>query len=109
MALNGALGASVIDFTTGSMLAAEGFVPAERPLGAEISVLTQAAMRAAALSAQGKPQQVDDVVITTTDAYFLLRPTTQSHLLYVCLDRATGNLAVAQRLVREIAADLTAR
>jgi hypothetical protein len=110
MAIPGALGASVIDYPSGSMIGTAGRGPGrhDEADGGDAAHLISATMRTAAFASAGKPQRVEDIVITAGNGYHLLHPLAHGSdgrlVLYMWLDRAVGNLAVTQRRLNSIAA-----
>jgi hypothetical protein len=114
MAIPGAIGASVVDYTTGFSLGWAGRAPtgdADASASGAAGVLHAATVQAPFASTL-PDDPVEDVIITTGAGYHLLRliPTVFDSrlLLYVWLDRDDGNLAVARRRVRMLADDLVA-
>jgi hypothetical protein len=113
MALHGVLGASIIDYASGSTIGAAGRGPAGYPgsYGAGVSSMMHTTMQAAALATVGQPAQVEEIVITAGNGFHLLHPLVTDAqtrmMLYVWLDRTAGNLAVTQRHVNSIAAQFS--
>lgn len=114
MTIPGAIGASVVDYTTGFALAWAGNAPTGDPdaSAAGSSDVIHAAVNRAPFASTRPNDLVEDVVITTHGGYHLLRMIRTDFdsrlLLYVWLDRHEGNLAVAQRRIRILADDLVA-
>ncbi|GAA3272531.1 MULTISPECIES: hypothetical protein [Dactylosporangium] len=116
MSIKGALGASLIDYTTGQTLGLEGgqehIAPHADPTAAALGTASviHAAMQTAAYAPAIPGDTVEDVIISTSAAYHLIRPVRTSFdsrlVLYVWLDRNEGNLAIARRRVRSLADDL---
>ncbi|GAA2578687.1 hypothetical protein GCM10010399_05540 [Dactylosporangium fulvum] len=116
MTIRGAIGASLIDYTTGQTLGLEGgrgdVAPHADPSAAALGTASviHAAMQTAAYAPAMPGDAVEDVIISTSAAYHLIRPVRTSFdsrlVLYVWLDRAEGNLAIARRRVRSLADDL---
>jgi hypothetical protein len=114
MAIPGAVGASIVDYTTGFPLATSGAAPNadhEAAAAGTADVVQAATSRSLFVSAL-PDDLLEDLIITTAAGYHLLRmvPTDfDSRLvLYVWLDRVHGNLAVARRRMQSLAADLVA-
>jgi hypothetical protein len=116
MALHGVLGASIIDYASGSTIGAAGRSPAgpQESYGAGVGTMMHTTMHAAALATVGRPTQVEEVVITAGTGFHLLHPLVadagNAHarmVLYVWLDRRIGNLAVTRRHVSSIAAQFS--
>ncbi|MBB5872760.1 hypothetical protein F4553_006194 [Allocatelliglobosispora scoriae] len=111
MALQGVLGAGLIDFPTGSSLGTAGRGH-DRSYAEDAAEMIHATLRTAAFATVGDPGAVEDVVITAANGYHLLRPlpaaTVARVVIYLWLDRTTGNLAVTQRQLTAIAAEFSA-
>ena len=108
MALRGVLGASLIDVPSGLTVGSAGRAPGgeDRSPHSEAAGLVCATMRTAAFATVGRPQHVEDVVITAGNGYHLMRTLADSGgrlVAYLWLDRSSGNLAVAQRQLGAIA------
>ncbi|MFD7705275.1 hypothetical protein [Streptomyces caelestis] len=115
MRLPGARGALVVDWISGLALGAVGEAPGEdaEATAAETAELARLAMESGTLApadggaGTGKEPPVDDLILTTSDAYHLLRfviTTFDSTVfLYLWLDRADGNLALARIRLAEMA------
>ncbi|MER7486022.1 hypothetical protein ABTY20_08975 [Streptomyces sp. NPDC126497] len=112
MRLPGARGALVVDWISGLALGAVGEAPGEdaEATAAETAELARLAMESGTLApagAAGGEPPVDDLILTTADAYHLLRfviTTFESTVfLYLWLDRADGNLALARIRLAEMA------
>ncbi|MEV0691957.1 MULTISPECIES: hypothetical protein [unclassified Streptomyces] len=120
MRLPGARGALVVDWISGLALGAVGDAPGDDPeaTAAETAELARLAMESGTLApadgglsvasvASGKEPPVQDLILTTVDAYHLLRfviTTFDSTVfLYLWLDRRDGNLALARIRLAEMA------
>ncbi|TQL24377.1 hypothetical protein [Streptomyces sp. SLBN-134] len=116
MRLPGARGALVVDWISGLALGAVGEAPGgdTEATAAETAELARLAMESGTLApADGgsarrdREPAVDDLILTTADAYHLLRfviTTFDSTVfLYLWLDRADGNLALARIRLAEMA------
>ncbi len=112
MAIPGAVGASIVDYTTGFPVATTGTAPNadhEAAAAGTADVVQAATNRSLFVSAL--PHDVlEDLIITTTGGYHLLRPVQTDFdsrlVLYVWLDRLHGNLAVARRRMQTLADEL---
>ncbi|MFI2376945.1 hypothetical protein ACH5AO_17990 [Streptomyces sp. NPDC018964] len=115
MRLPGARGALVVDWISGLALGAVGEAPGEdaEATAAETAELARLAMESGTLApagggvgAGGGPP-VDDLILTTADAYHLLRFVVTAFdstvFLYLWLDRAEGNLALARIRLADMA------
>ncbi|MER6752517.1 hypothetical protein ACFW6C_21195 [Streptomyces fungicidicus] len=116
MRLPGARGALVVDWISGLALGAVGEAPGgdTEATAAETAELARLAMESGTLApadggsaGRGREPAVDDLILTTADAYHLLRfviTTFDSTVfLYLWLDRADGNLALARIRLAEMA------
>jgi hypothetical protein len=112
MAIPGAVGASIVDCTTGFPVASTGAAPhADRDAAAAgtADVVEAATSRSPFLSA-APHDLLEDLVITTAGSHHLLRPLRTDFdsrlVLYVWLDRVCGDLAEARARMGTIAAAL---
>ncbi|MBD9734505.1 hypothetical protein G3I31_26520 [Streptomyces sp. SID9913] len=117
MRLPGARGALVVDWISGLALGAVGEAPGDDPeaTAAETAELARLAMESgtlapgdtSVLAPAGKEPPVQDLILTTADAYHLLRfviTTFDSTVfLYLWLDRVDGNLALARIRLADMA------
>ncbi|GAA3494801.1 hypothetical protein GCM10019016_019010 [Streptomyces prasinosporus] len=116
MRVPGARGALVVDWISGLALGAVGEAPGGDPeaTAAETAELARLSMESGTLApaddglpGPGKEPPVQDLILTTADAYHLLRfviTTFDSTVfLYLWLDRADGNLALARIRLAEMA------
>ncbi|MET9881920.1 hypothetical protein ABZZ20_01960 [Streptomyces sp. NPDC006430] len=122
MALPGARGAALVDWSSGLALGTAG----ESPVGdhettaAETAELARAAAEYESF-AQAVPepapgeagQPVEDVIVTTRTGYHVLRFVETSFdssvFLHLWLDRTDGNLALARHRLRALAEELVLR
>ncbi|MFC8423344.1 hypothetical protein ACFUN7_21155 [Streptomyces sp. NPDC057236] len=116
MRLPGVRGALVVDWISGLALGAVGEAPGEdvEATAAETAELARLAMESGTLastggggSGTGEEPPVDDLILTTADAYHLLRFVVTTFdstvFLYLWLDRADGNLALARIRLADMA------
>lgn len=110
MRLPGARGALVVDWISGLALGAVGEAPGgdAEATAAETAELARQAMESGTLAASdgggtgatGKEPPVEDLILTSADAYHLLRFVVTTFdstvFLYLWLDRTDGNLALAR-------------
>jgi hypothetical protein len=112
MAIPGALGASIVDYTTGFPVATTGAAPNADHDGAAAGTaeVVQAATSRALFTSALPHDLLEDLIITTAVGYHLLRPVQTDFdsrlVLYLWLDRALGNLAVARRRMQSLAEEL---
>ena len=114
MAIPGAIGASLVDYTTGFAVASTGAAPSSdhEAAAAGTADVVQAA-NSRALFASALPHDIlEDLIITTAGGYHLLRLVQTDFdsrlVFYVWLDRVQGNLAVARRRMQKLADELVA-
>jgi hypothetical protein len=117
MRLPGARGASVVDWISGLPLGAVGDAPGGdiEATAAETAELARLATESSALApadggaaaAAGEEPPVQDLILTSTDSYHLLRfvttPFDSTVFLHLWLDRRDGNLALARIRLAELA------
>jgi hypothetical protein len=111
MALDGALGASLVDYDSGMSL---GSLGGGKYLNLEVASagnteVVRAKMRT--LESLGLKEQIDDILITLGRQYHLIRLVNgQTHsglFLYLALDKAKANLALARHHLKRIENELT--
>lgn len=112
MTLNGVLGASLIDYPSGSTIGTAGRGHGDRDsYDAGAADMIHATMQTAAFATVGQPAHVEGIVITAGNGYHLLHLISTDiaarMVLYVWLDRQVGNLAVTQRRLSAIAAQFS--
>jgi predicted regulator of Ras-like GTPase activity (Roadblock/LC7/MglB family) len=112
MAIPGALGASLVDYTTGFPVGSTGAAPNDDhdAVAAGTADVVQAA-NSRTLFASAMPHDLlEDLIITTAGGYHLLRLVQTDFdsrlVLHVWLDRSTGNLAVARHRMQSLTAEL---
>ncbi|MCX5391114.1 hypothetical protein ABZY68_05090 [Streptomyces sp. NPDC006482] len=114
MALPGARGASLVDWTSGLALGTAGESPTgdHETTAAETAELARAAAEFDSFAAAGEPESpegppVEDLIVTTRAGYHVLRFVETSFdssvFLHLWLDRDTGNLALARIRLRDLA------
>ncbi|MFE6843898.1 hypothetical protein [Streptomyces sp. NPDC057686] len=123
MALPGARGAALVDWSSGLALGTAGDSPVgdHETTAAETAELARAAAeyesfaQPAPDSAQGEPAglPVEDLIVTTRTGYHVLRFVETSFdssvFLHLWLDRTDGNLALARHRLRALAEGLVLR
>ncbi|MGF1431375.1 hypothetical protein [Kitasatospora sp. LaBMicrA B282] len=114
MAIDGALGAALVDIGSGMSLGSLGHAAdLDLTLAAAGSTdVVRATLRAAELQqARTGGELVEDILTTLTRQYHLIRPLTgaggQGLFLYLVLDRARANLAMARHHARRIESELS--
>jgi hypothetical protein len=109
MAVNGALGASVFDYPSGSPIgAAHNDADATDGVNADPAHLVNIAVQTAAFTAVSRPERVEEIVVTAGNGYHVIHLLTGRLGLYVWLDRVLGNLALTQRAMRSVGVQLVA-
>ena len=115
MAIPGAVGASIVDYTTGFPVAMTGAAPNsdhEAAAAGTADVVQAATSRSLYLSAMPH-DLLEDLIITTAGGYHLLRIVQTDFdsrlVLYLWLDRLQGNLAMARRRMQALATELVPR
>ncbi|MEC3954095.1 hypothetical protein VMT65_13740 [Nocardia sp. CDC153] len=110
MMLDGAIGAAVVDYGSGMPL---GMLGGTKNLNMEIAAagnteVIRAKIRT--IEQLGLNEEIEDVLITLSSQYHLVRPLRgrRSHglFLYVALDRERGNLALARHRLKDIEENL---
>jgi hypothetical protein len=112
MTIDGALGVAVVDWESGMSL---GTLGGGKYLDLEVAAagnteVVRAKMRT--LASLRINDTIEDILITLTKQYHLIRPLKSSGgegglFLYLALDRAKSNLALARLNLKRIEADLT--
>lgn len=106
MAIPGAIGAALVDYTSGMTLGAAG---GGRELDLEVAAagnteVVRAKMRT--MEHLGIKDSIEDILITLDNQYHLLRPMRTSRgeglFLYLALHRSQANLAMARRQLQAI-------
>jgi hypothetical protein len=111
MAIRGALGASLIDYTSGLVLGSAGRGPSgdHEVTAAGATRVLRATVDGEGFASLGWPGHVDDITITARNGYHLLHFVATGFdarlVLYVWLDRMLGNFAITQRSLRSIASE----
>jgi len=114
MAIRGALGATLVDYTSGLTVCAAGRAPSDshQLTAAGVTGMVQVTLGGPAFATPGLPGHLEDVVVTAGNGYHLVhfvRGRSDTRLvLYVWLDRSLGNLAMTQRRLRSTTAQLVA-
>jgi hypothetical protein len=112
MAIPGAIGASIVDYTTGFPVATSGAAPNEdhEAAAAGTADVVQAAQSRSLFVSAVPHDLLEDLIITTAGGYHLLRLVQTDFdsrlVLYLWLDRLRGNLAVARRRMERLAEEL---
>jgi hypothetical protein len=111
MAIEGAVGVAIVDYNSGLALGTLG-------AGNELDLNVAAAGNTDVVRAKMRTMEmlnlhnevIEDILITLTGQYHIIRPLThhasQGIFLYLALDRQRANLAMARHLMRRIEAGL---
>jgi hypothetical protein len=107
--LDGAVGACVVDSNSGMMLGSSG---GGGPVDLEVAAAGNTeAVRAKrkTMSALKLDTNIEDILITLGDQYHLIRPLSKNDALfiYLVLDKARGNLAMARHKLASVEKELT--
>ncbi len=106
MAIDGAVGAVVVDYNSGMALGALG---GSKDLDLQVAAagnteVVRAKMRT--MESLGIKDGIEDILITLTNQYHVIRPITGRNgkglFLYMALDRTRANLALARHSLRGI-------
>ena len=102
MSLDGALCAAVVDYNSGMMLASAGTGVDMELAAAGNTEVVRAKMKT--IKALGLNENIDDILITLGKQYHIIRPlaTKDGIFIYLVLDKARSNLALARRKVLEV-------
>ncbi|WP_067690662.1 hypothetical protein [Nocardia jejuensis] len=110
MNLDGALGAAIVDYGSGMPL---GMLGGSKSLNLEIAAAGNTEVIRAKLRTieqLGLSEEIEDVLITLSSQYHLIRPTRGRRagglFLYLALDKSRGNLALARHRLKDIENEL---
>jgi hypothetical protein len=110
MVIDGAIGAAIVDYTSGMAL---GMLGTSKSLDLEIAAagnteVVRAKLRT--IEQLGLKEDIEDILITLSGQYHIIRPTTghksRGLFLYLALDRGRANLALARHRLRGIEEEL---
>ncbi|MEC3954532.1 hypothetical protein VMT65_15930 [Nocardia sp. CDC153] len=110
MVIDGALGAAVVDYNSGMAL---GMLGSSKALDLQIAAagnteVVRAKLRT--IDQLGIKEDIEDILITLTNQYHVIRPMTgrksKGLFLYLALDRNRANLAMARHRLKGIEEDL---
>jgi hypothetical protein len=106
MSLDGALGAAVVDYSSGMAL---GVLGSSKALDLQVAAagnteVVRSKMRT--IEQLGMKDAIEDILITLSKQYHLIRPLAsrggQGLFLYLALDRGRANLALARHQLKKI-------
>ncbi|MET9491513.1 MULTISPECIES: hypothetical protein [unclassified Nocardia] len=110
MVVDGALGAAVVDYNSGMAL---GMLGSSKALDLQVAAagnteVVRAKMRT--IEQLGLNEEVEDILITLSSQYHIIRPMTgrksKGLFLYLALDRGRANLAMARHRLKGIEEEL---
>lgn len=102
MEIDGAVGVSLVDSNSGMVLGSAGGGVDMELAAAGNSEVVKAKMKT--MKSLGIKGNIEDILITLEDQYHIIRPmiTQKGLFLYVVLDKAKSNLALARRNVQNV-------
>lgn len=110
MAIDGAIGAAVVDYNSGMAL---GMLGSSKSLDLQVAAAGNTEVVRAKLRTMeqlGLTDGIEDILITLSGQYHIIRPMTgrksQGLFLYLATDRARANLALARHRLKGIEEDL---
>ena len=106
MSCDGAMGACVVDYSSGMNLGTIGGGVDLELAAAGNSEVVKAKMET--MKSLGIKEDIEDILITLGSQFHIIRPTAghDSLFIYLVLDKSKANLALARRKVRSIEEDL---
>lgn len=102
--ISGALGCALVDHESGMALGTIGSGLNLEVAAAGNMEVVRAKMRV--MNSLGIDGEIEDILITLTDQYHIIRPVGTSLFIYVAFDRRTGNLAMARHKINDVARNL---
>lgn len=108
MQIEGAIGVALVDYKSGMCLGKEGGGALNMDVAAAGNTEVVRAKMKAAQSLKLK-DTIEDILITLTTQYHLIRPLSsgQSLFLYLALNKSSANLAMARFKLEQIESELT--
>ena len=106
MSCDGALGACIVDYSSGMNLGATGGGVDLELAGAGNSEVIKAKMDT--MKSLGIKGEIEDILITLETQFHIIRPAAEheSLFIYLVLDKKKSNLALARRKVRDVEENL---
>ncbi len=107
MGIDGAIGCCLVDYTSGMVLGKSGGGVDLDLAGAGNTEVVKAKMET--MKSLGIEGQIEDILITLRDQLHIIRPTANHDglFIYLVLDKAKANLALARRKAQSIESELT--
>ena len=108
MEIDGCIGACIVDSSSGMMLASSGGGAINLEVAAAGNTEVVRAKRKT-MKALGLNEVIEDILITLTKQYHLIRPlaTNDALFIYVALDKSKANLAMARHALASVEKELT--
>lgn len=102
MAIDGAMGGCIVDYTTGMSLGASGSGVDLELAAAGNSQVVKAKMET--MKSLGIKGEINDILITLDSQFHIIRPTVKHEglFIYLVLDKDKANLALARRKVQSV-------
>lgn len=102
MSIDGAMGTCIVDYTSGMVLGKEGAGVDLDLAGAGNSEVVKAKMET--MKSLGIKGEIEDILITLDKQLHIIRPsiTNENLFVYLVLDKAKSNLALARRKAADI-------
>lgn len=106
--IDGCLGTCVVDSNSGMVLGSAGGGRVNLDIAAAGNMEVIRAKRKT-MKSLGLSEQIEDILITLGKQYHLIRPVTSndSLFIYIVLDRARSNLAMARHILSDVEKTLT--
>lgn len=106
MTIDGALGAAVVDYSSGMLLGSQGGGVDLELAAAGNSDVVKAKMKT--MKSLGLDGGIEDILITLKDQLHIIRPSASNEglFLYLVLDKRSGNLALARRKTADLEGDM---
>ncbi len=106
MEIQGVLGAAIVDYTSGMLLAYEGTGVDLELAAAGNSEVVKAKMKT--MQTLGIDGSIEDILITLADQLHIIRPSSSNEglFLYLALNKNTANLALARRKILDLESNL---
>ena len=107
LTLDGAMCASVVDSTSGMMLGSAGSGIDLEVAAAGNTEVVRAKYKT--MRALGLGDVIEDILITLGKQYHIIRPSSRKEgvFIYVVMDKARSNLAMARRKVQDVDKEMT--
>ena len=106
LSIDGAVGTCIVDYTSGMILGSAGSGVDLELAGAGNSEVVKAKMKT--MKSLGIEGGIEDILITLDSQFHVIRPTVTNEglFIYLVLDKAKANLALARRKVQSVEENL---